>query len=235
MLTKTNRLGRDGQDVETLDTRGDLNGTLTFIQHIEQQVHRQLPTTNNTYKVSRQSIQEIQQRLRDSEKRLGPTRAHYLKEAVTPHLRRFYKIAKEQKYFDKEELQFEDKSLEDAVVKFNFDAILGQSHRISKALKVLQMLGQAQSVFALKPAETLRVNGAYALKVLAEGNSAVDVLNDDKTTNEAQQDMLKKSQEGEQAETDARNAEALDKGGSALKNITDAIAGGVVGGEVPRV
>ena len=232
LISRPNNYSRgSAQPVETLDVRSDISGIMAVIQHQEEKVSSQLPTTSQAYKVARQSVQEIQQRLREQEKRLGPIRSHYLKEAVSKHLRRFWKIAKEQGHFNGDGYQFSDKSLEKKVPKFTFDALMLQSHRLTRALLFNQALAQSQTLFAIKPTSVHYLDGDKAMKMVFDGNSCSDLLRPYEEVEKEREEIQKNQQAQEQQQQQQVEATSVKDSTSALKNMVDAIGGGgTIGG-----
>lgn len=228
LLFKQNDLftGRDMKALETLEIRSDLNAIISAYQLQQEQLANLLPTTSQTYKVSRQSVQEIQQRLRDQDKRLNPIRAHYLKEGVSKHLRRFYEIAKEGKYFDGEEFAFSDPALEKMTPRINFDALMLQAHRMSKALQVLQAVGQSQNLVTMQPQLMTRIDGVSILKAIFAGNNATKHLVPEEAAQQAEQRMIDQNNQQQEAQQEAVSAKGLQQSSDAFKNIL-----GVLGDE----
>ena len=223
LLVKSNNLAPSSQKpIETVDTRGDLGGTIALMEHQEKKITAKL-SVGSTYKTARQSIQEIQQRLRDQDKRLGPLRSHYLKEGVSQHLRRFYDIAKEQGYFDSPEYTFNDAELEKMTPKFNFDTLLLSSHRLTKALAINQFLAQAQGIFAIKPQSTFRIDEQKAIKLIGEGNGVSEVLLSDSRFKEIKESVERQAQNEQAIQQQNAAASGIVSGSQALGNITDAI------------
>lgn len=209
--------------VETLDVSSDINGTVTLIQMMQEQIASFLPTTSQTYKVSRQSIQEIQQRLRDQQKRLGPLRSHYLKESTSAHLRRFYDIAKENGYFETEELAFSDPALDKQTPMFSFDALLLQSHRLTESLQLAQALGQSQNLLAIAPGSSLYIDEEKAIKSAFLGNGVSQFLRTDKEVQEMKEKIAEQERQQQAIQENQINAQSLAQGGNAMKAMTEAL------------
>ena len=215
--------------VATLDVNSDLQSLLAVIQHIETKVANLLPTTSQTYKVARQSEGEIQQRLREHEKRLAPIRAHYLKESVSQHLTRFYQLAKKQGYFDDEKYAFQDTSLERKTPKINFDPFMLQTHRLTKSLLINQAISQLNPLFSIQPATTLKINGKKMAHHILEGNNLSEFIESDEKVEEQEQEIAEAQQQQAESAQQQNNSQAMLQTAQALQATREGIGAQGIG------
>ena len=166
----------DGTDpaklVTLLNTTGDLNHIMQIYQLVQAQLVQLLPTASSIYKVARQSIQEIEQRLTEQNKRLQPLRKRFLREGPMKHLRFAYNVAEDQGKFNHEEYQLP----EGVEVDFTVDLSLLESFKQAKILRAAQALGVASNFISLQPSAADNINGDKAMETAFAAYQVLELL-----------------------------------------------------------
>ena len=196
-----------------LQTTGDLSHLLQLYQLQIQQLTNLLPTASSIYKVARQSIQEIQQRLDEQNKRLQPLRETFLREGPAKHLKLLYEIADKQGKFNHEEFKLPD----NAEAEFKIDISMLQSFRQDKALRAAQALGVSSNYLSLSPASVAKLNADRMIDTAFDGYQVADLLESRAVVQqkrEAERRQLEQQQQNQErstdASTDASNAKVIE-------------------------
>ena len=167
----------DGMDpksaVQLLQVTGDLTALLQIYQLQQNALITMLPTSSNIYKVARQSITEIQERLSEQEKRLGPIRKNFLLEGPMEHLKYMYWLAEKQGRFNREDLKLGEGV---SKIEFSFSSNFLSSYRQGKALRLAQALGISGNFLTLQPSGIDNFNIDRVIETVFDGYGVVDQL-----------------------------------------------------------
>ena len=209
----------DGLDpskaINLLQVTGDLGALLQLYQLQQAQLAALLPTAGSVYKVARQSISEINQRLSEQEKRLAPLRKTFLLEGPQKHLRFFYAEAERQGKFNREDLKLPD-SIKIKDLDFVVDVAQISSFRQGKALRAAQALGLVANFLSLQPSGVDNFNIDSIIDVAFDGYNVLDLLESRervKQKREIQRQQIEQQQQLEQQQAslaaDASNAQVM--------------------------
>ena len=169
----------DGLDpskaINLLQVTGDLSALLQLYQLQQAQLAALLPTAGSVYKVARQSISEINQRLSEQEKRLAPLRKTFLLEGPQKHLKYFYAEAERQGKFNREDLTLSRKvNIDD--LTFDVDVAQISSFKQGKALRAAQALGLVANFLSLQPSGVDNFNIDRIIDIAFDGYNVLDLL-----------------------------------------------------------
>ena len=211
--------------VQLLNVAGDINGLLTMYQIQQGQLVEMLPVAGSIYKSGRQSINEIQQRSSEQEKRLAPLRANYVSEGTIRHLKRFYALAVKKGYFNEERFQLPE-GIEDKAMEFAFDAFLLSDYRQNKSLRAAQALGLVANFLSLKPSGADKIDIDKLVDVAFAGNSVMDLLlSDQEVEDQRRQTAEQAAQQQDLAEREV-NAKSTKANADILGQVTQVLGGG---------
>ena len=194
-------LGKPVKDlVHLLNVTGDLNSLFQIYQAQQAQLANLLPTAGSIYKIARQSITEIQQRLEEQEKRLSPLRVNFLREGPEKHLRYLYSLANRKGEFNKEHLKLPDGVKVDSF-DFLVDANLLSHFKQGKAVRLARALGAAANFLNLKPAAVDKLNGDKIIETIFDGFKVLGELHSRENTNairKKREEELRRQQQEQQ-------------------------------------
>lgn len=211
--------------VELLQTKGDIAAVDAIHQKHQEQLVGRLPTANNIYKVARQSVEEINQRLQQQEKKLAPIRATYIKEGLSNHLRRFYQLCEEDGLFNVDGARLPedvDIDISPDSEKLIFDPFVLDKHRENRASALIRFLSALSTVAAAIPSAIQWLNGDKIIKTIASGFGVFDHLKQDQQVldeRENQLDVAERREQRADGQAAAENAKAAAGIGSLLSTI----------------
>ena len=201
--------------VTLLQTTGQIEPLMNLYQLTHQQLVQLLPTASSIYKVARQSITEIQQRLEEQNKRLKPLRQTFLNEGPARHLKYLYNLAVKQGKFNEEGLTLPKE--EEETVEAKIDVSMLQSFRQDKMLRAAQALGIVSNFISLQPSAADLINADKAMELAFDSYQALDLLETRARVTEKRQAQLEQMQQQQllqeqqsMAATDASNTKVID-------------------------
>lgn len=211
--------------VELLQLKGDLASVDAIHKRQQEQLVERLPTSSNIYKVARQSVDEIQQRMQQQEKKIAPLRANYLKEATTRHLRKFYELCEKQGMFNKPELKLPEGTSKSIKIGANspkiiFDGFLLQKHRETRATAMYNAIAASNIVAAWSPQSLGMIDGDVCVKTFFAAAGVMDAIKSDQRIADERQDQLdvaERQQNREDGKVAAENARAVGSIGELLQ------------------
>ena len=211
--------------IELLQVTGDLTGIFEMYTAEQGQLASLLPVAGQVYKTARQSVNEIEQRLSEQEKRLAPIRANYLREATTRHLREFYRLAEKKGEFNSEEFQFTNPDTAKNI-DFQFDSFLLGKYKESKALRVARAVQLSANVLSLSPTAADYVNGDDILKMTFAGFSVLDMLKSDQEVTVQREQTAQLQQQQQLLQQQGAFADSTKAIAGGLESIDKVIQGG---------
>lgn len=204
--------------VELFPVAGDISHLFNIFTVQREQYAEMLPVAGSVYKVARQSIDEIQQRTEQQQKRLAPLRANYTQEGLSQHLQFFYELAKKRGHF--RDLPFpEDKKVNEKKIKFIFDTFLLQINRLSDSLRMAQTLSTIGNFLAIKPTMADYLNGDRIVKDAFSSNGVFKYLHTDNIVAEIRKQAQQQVQQQQDAQTSALDAQTLKAGADVVNSL----------------
>ena len=208
--------------VTLLQTTGQLEPLMNIYQMVNHQLLNLLPTASSIYKVARQSISEIQQRLSEQNKRLKPLRQTFLNEGPKMHLKYLYNLADKQARFNSEEFKLP----ENLEVEFKIDISMLQSFRQDKGLRIAQALGVASNFISLQPSAADLINADKAVEVCFDGYQVADVLETRADVSQKRKAQMQKMEEQRAMQQQQAFASADNANASLINTLVKGQAGG---------
>ena len=206
-VTTTTREGL----VQPLSMDLGMQDGLAAYELVQRSLAQKLPLSSDIYKVARQSIQEIQERLGERTRKLAPTKVRFLNEGVKCHIMRFFDIAKRKGLLPPLPEGANLKNLD-----ITFDTLLLKEYKQAKALQYTQFMGYASPVISVSPQSADKVDFDKMLEDLADSTGVADTLRLDSVVEQVREERNKKIAEQQQLDTQRQLAETNKLGADAL-------------------
>lgn len=217
--------GRAGRlPVELLNVAGDLQSHLAIYQNEQEQLAAMLPVAGSIYKNARQSINEIQQRTQEQEKRLGPLRALYMREGIAKHVKRFYRLAERKGEFAEEAMKLSE-GIDTNKLDFVFDTSLLGGYKQSKAVRAARALGAIANFLTIKPEAADKLDIDFIVELAFAGTDLQDALLPDAVVTQIRQAREQQAQAQQALQENEASARAASADSQLLESLIKSTSG----------
>lgn len=205
-----------GQKIEFLAPQGDYGAQVNLLQHEDAQARESMPNKvgPGPQKRSRQSQFEISQQILEQSKRSLIFKINYLKDGVSEHLKRMFKIAVKLK-----KIKSPPRGIKIENVIPSLASILLKEYKKQKAQSYVQALNLAQGYVALKPEAIDNINEDKIIRNIYSAMGVFDVIESEDTV----ESIRKQREEARQRQIDLEQqkleAERFSLGAKSSKDV----------------